>query len=127
MWKSIGAALIAVGLIALVVPQAYARSTDWIDGYELLRLRKALRKSGEMPVSIVCKDTNSKGLTYKSGVAKVEIRPNPGNVKWGLFIADEVPRYRSRLERGGFKRVSYSEYRRASGLRIPCAIWHKKI
>jgi hypothetical protein len=107
-------------------PAAFARSTGWVNGYEWIRISKTLAKNREMPVSVVCKDSNSKGLTNQSGIAKVEIQKNPGNVTWYWAFGDRVSRARQRLEKRGFKLVSYSEYRRASGLKIPCAIWHKK-
>lgn len=125
MFKNISIAIIAVA-VGVVASTAFARSTGWVNGYEWIRIAKTLTKNGEMPVSVVCKDSNSKGLTNQSGVAKVELQKNPGNIAWYWAFGARVNQVRARLEKRGFKLVSYSEYRRASGLKIPCAIWHKK-
>jgi hypothetical protein len=125
MIKSYSALMVAT-IVAVAAPSAFARSTGWVNGHEWFRIAKTLEKNGEMPVSVVCKDSNSKGLTNKSGVAKVEIQKNPGNIAWYWAVGDRVPSAKKSVEARGYKMVSYSEYRRASGLKIACAIWHKR-
>ncbi len=118
-------ALAIAALVAAYGTSALARSTGWITGYEWLRIWKSLEKTGEMPVSVVCKDSEKKGLTNASGLAKVEIQPNPRKIAWYWAFGNRVQQSKKRMEARGYKLVSYSEYRRASGLKIACAIWHK--
>ncbi|CAN7523505.1 hypothetical protein [Rhizobium sp. LjRoot254] len=125
MIKAISVIVVAA-VISANASAAFARSTGWVSGFEWIRISKTLDKNGEMPVSVVCKDSGSKGLTNISGLAKVEIQKNPGNVAWYWAYGARVKQVKARLEKRGFKLVSFSEYRRSSGLKIPCAIWHKK-
>lgn len=116
----------ATSIACLLVVQAEARSTGWVDGNEWKRISRTLAKNGEMPVSVVCKDTKNAELSFESGVAKVEIQKNPKGIEWYWAFADSVPVIAKKLENTGYKLVSYSEYRRSSGLKIRCAIWHKE-
>lgn len=118
---------IAVAMTIVVSStSAVARSTGWVTGYEWLRIWKSLEKNGELPVSVVCRDSAKKGLSNASGLAKVEIQPNPRKIAWSWAFGGKVQQAKKRYEARGYKLVSYSEYRRASGLKIACAIWHKK-
>jgi hypothetical protein len=112
-------------IVAASSIEAIARSTGWVNGYEWLRISKTLTKNGEMPVSVVCKDSNNRGLSFQSGLAKIEIHQNTGNIAWYWAFGARVNQVKGRMENRGYKVVSYSEYRRASGLKVPCAIWHK--
>jgi hypothetical protein len=109
----------------LTILSAEARSTGWVDGDEWYQISRTLNKNGEMPVSVVCKDTKNIGLSFKSGVAKVEIQKNTKGIEWHWAFGASVPVVANKLKNTGFKMVSYSEYQRASGLKIRCAIWHK--
>lgn len=126
MNRSIARCVAVLFTVCVVASEAHARSTGWVDGYEWVRIARTLSKNNEMPVSIVCKDTGTTDLTWKSGIAKVEIQKNPKNIKWHWAFGDSVGIVKPRVERDGFKLVSYSEFRRASGLKVACAIWHKE-
>ena len=116
----------ALTIAVFPVTSAEARQTGWINGFEWFRIAKTLSAKGEMPVSVKCKDSGSKGLTYKSGVANVRIEKNPNHIKWYWAFGNRVAAVKPKLEKQGYKLVSYSAYRRSSGLKVPCAIWHKK-
>lgn len=118
-------------LIALCLAQSWtqaaqARQTGWVNGYEWVRIAKTLRARGEMPMSVECKDSNTVGLSRASGLANVRIEKNTQGLKWYWAFGDRVARDGPKLAKAGYKLVSRSEYRRASGLKVPCAIWHKK-
>ncbi len=118
--------MIALCLALASAQWAQARQTGWINGYEWVRIAKTLRARREMPVSVECKDSDTIGLSRASGLANVRIEKNTQGLKWYWAFGDRVAKDGPKLTKAGYKLVSRSEYRRASGLKIPCAIWHKR-
>ena len=120
------AVLLIAAAVSLAALPAQARQTGWISGFEWSRIARALTDKGEMPVAVECRDRKSAGLTLTSGEANVRIEKNTDGIKWHWAYGDRVNVVKPKLERDGYKMVSYSEYTRASGLKVRCAIWHKR-
>lgn len=126
MIKAIVAIIFMAGAFSLAALPAQARQTGWVSGFEWSRIARTLSSKGEMPVSVQCRDRKAAGLTLNSGEANVRIEKNIKGIKWHWAYGDRVNAVKPKLEKQGYKMVSYSEYTRASGLKVRCAIWHKR-
>lgn len=109
------------------VPSAFAASSGWIDANELESFsRNVLDKKDKLPVRIRCKNKNSVvGMNRKNTLVNVTYRNNTKDVAWTWAWGTDVGRIGKKRMKQGYKRVSYDSFRRKSGLKIGCAIWHQ--
>ena len=119
--------LSAVAALLFSVPSAFAESSGWINANELESFsRSVLNKQDKLPVRIRCKNKNTVvGMNRKNTMVNVTYRNSPKEVDWTWAWGTDVGRIGKKRMKQGFKRVSYDSFRRKSGLKIGCAIWHK--
>ena len=65
-------------------------------------------------------------MNRKNTMVNITYRNNPKEVDWTWAWGADVGRIGKKRMKQGFKRVSYDSFRRKSGLKIGCAIWHKQ-
>ena len=117
--------LMALAFVAALLSHpAHAAKTGWFKGKERYEIEKRLK--GKLLLEIECRDGRAPGLHLAKDEFRVTYSDNPSNTKFLWAIGNVFGAYKKRAEKRGFKLVSYNQYVRASGLKIPCAVWHKK-
>lgn len=103
---------------------ASAESTDWITGYEALEMKPKLK--GKLLQSIECRDVVSNGLNLRKSEFRLTYTNNPSKKRFLWAVGSEYGRYNARAQKEGYELVSLHQYSRQSGLKVRCAVWHKK-
>ena len=121
----------ALGLLLLPASAetalAQTRSTGWITLSEWETIVLSLFDTDDLPIKAECKDTGAKVANARSALVRITFTKNTtGTIDWFWAIADHYSASKARLESRGYELVSYDEYHRASGRKVPCAIWHKR-
>ena len=127
-YKLIWVTVFTLSLAASFIPnKALAASSGWINAHELQRFsRRTLRRS-TVPTSIACKNAkNTKGMSRKNTIVKVGYRSIRKKIKWTWAWGADVGRLKRKRAKQGYKIVSSGGFRRASGLYVPCVLWHRK-
>lgn len=105
-----------------------AGTTGWVNGYEARRLGKSRERHGVVLTKIQCKNgASDKGDFRKNMLIKADYRMQDKNapVDWVVAWHTAMKQFEIKYERKGFKLVSRDSFRRATGLKIECALWHR--
>lgn len=121
---------VLVGILpfmSVLIVDSHSASSGWIDANELKRFSWRVLRKGHIPTAIQCKNKNiAKGMNRVNTWVKVSYKPNPSKQKWTWAWGNFVGAIHVKRIKNGYKRVSLAGFRRPSGLRVQCAIWHKK-
>jgi len=121
---SIKTVLVTVLALGIAAP-ALATTTDWISGRDFSTIKRAV--GNKLLTKIECRDTGKKGGQVADYEYRVTYVNNPGKIRYRWAIGNQYGPYRARAKKDGYKQVSYSSFRRkTSGLKVHCAVWHKK-
>ncbi|MEM7216596.1 MAG: hypothetical protein AAF423_13735 [Pseudomonadota bacterium] len=116
--------VLAVLLIASIATSAKAERTEWFEGKDRYEITKRLK--GKLLLEIECRDSKTPGLHLARDEFRVTYTDNPTSKKFTWAIGNHYGRYKHWADKNGYKLVSINQYTRASGLKIRCAVWHKK-
>ncbi len=103
---------------------AYAAKTEWFKGKERYEIEKRLK--GKLLLEIECRDGKAPGLHLAQDEFRVTYSDNTPKTKFLWAIGSLYGPYKKRAEKNGYKLVSFNQFVRPSGLKIRCAVWHKK-
>ncbi|WP_394688188.1 hypothetical protein [Hoeflea sp.] len=104
---------------------AYAEQTEWFEGRQQYAVEKRLK--GKLLNRIECRDTGRLGLDVADFEYRVSYSDNPDGIKYFWAIGSAFGPQRERAKRQGYEMVSYENFlRKQSGLKVHCAVWHKK-
>jgi hypothetical protein len=116
--------VLALSLFTVTSP-AFSASSGWMDANEANAFSGKVLRKNNIPTSIQCKNNDAvAGMDRRNTLIKFEYQPNPKNNRWSWAWGANVGKINADLTKKGFKKVSQGSFRRASGLVIPCAIWH---
>lgn len=115
----------ALAVIVALAASAEARQTGWISASQWEAMIPRLRAAGEVPVAVKCRDLNTISLSNASGEANVTLANKP-DVDWHWAFGAGYGPVKANVEKNGFRQAAYHSFTRASGLKVPCAVWHKK-
>ena len=115
-------------LLSFQTGPAAAATSEWMNAHDFQRFsRKHLRKKN-VPTSIRCKPAqNTRGLTRYNTMIQVTYKETNKRIRWHWAWGTSVGVQNRKLPKKGFKRVSFYQSVRKSGLKLPCAIWHKAL
>jgi hypothetical protein len=126
----IGFAILISPIIQVnAIAAAKTGTTGWVTGYEAIRLGKSRDRYGIVPTKIQCKNgKNNRGDFRKNLLVKVDYRfqDKKKPIYWAAAWHTAMKQFEIKYKRKGFKMVSRDSYVRGSGLRVHCALWHKK-
>ncbi len=126
MIKYITSLLIAMSIVPLSTLNTHAENTGWFKSHQGRSTIKNLSKQGQIPVTIMCKDSGKKSFSERDVLVKLVHRDNVPKKRWHVAVGTPaVKRVGRRLPKKGYKRVSSSSFTRKSGLTIRCGVWHK--
>ena len=115
---------LAVAILAAAPVSASAGQTDWIGISEWKSLESKLRASGEVPVSVQCRDRGGP-LNNESGQAKISTQKK--DVEWHWAFGSQFQNANYKWVSQGFTQAAGCEYARPkSGVKIKFGVWHKK-
>ncbi len=117
--------LVVAGLVIGSGTVASAETTEWFSGKEQRVVQKRLKD--KLLMRIECRDTNVVGLNVADFEYRVTYKENPENIKVRWAVGSLYGPFREQSLKDGSKLISYDSFRRKkSGLKIHCAVWHKK-
>lgn len=107
-------------------------TTGWVTGYEIRRtdLYGKAKRNHFLPTKISCKNGASDKGNYKDNMLlKIDYVDrdikDPKRRDWKWRWATSIRKFEIENARKGFKLVSKDSFKRATGLVIKCAIWHR--
>ena len=113
------------GLFICIGSLAHAETTEWFSGKDRRTVEKRLWD--KLLMRIECRDTNRVGLNVTDFEYRVTYTDNPKKIKIRWAVGSLYGPFRERSKRDGSKLISYDSFRRKkSGLKVHCAVWHKK-
>ncbi|MGJ8571208.1 MAG: hypothetical protein ACSHXI_10985 [Hoeflea sp.] len=117
--------LVLSGFFVGIGSVAHAETTEWFSGKEQRTVQKRLRD--KLLMRIECRDTNRVGLDVSEFEYRVTYTDNPEKIKVRWVVGNLYGPFREQSKRDGSKLISYDSFRRKkSGLKVHCAVWHKK-
>lgn len=118
---------VAIGVIfvALFASRAAAvETTEWMAGTEAIMLAPKL--DGKLLLSIKCRDTPAIGLNVGNLEYKISYSENPKKIKFLWAVGSHYGPFERKAQKEGYRRVSFDQFVRPSGLKIRCGVWHKE-
>lgn len=110
-----------------------SETTGWVNGYDLKKhkLYRSKERNKYLPVKIQCKSgSTAKGDIRKNMLIKIDFIPRTQDksetgTSWIWRWAPTMKPYETKNARRGYKLVSKDSFKRASGMKIECAVWHR--
>lgn len=112
------------GLVLGTGSLAHAETTEWFSGKERRAVEKRLWD--KLLMRIECRDTKRVGLNVTEFEYRVTYTDNPEKIKIRWAVGNLYGPFREMSKRDGSRLISYDSFRRKSGLKVHCAVWHKK-